>query len=42
MALINAKVSQAIWYGLMGGLTYTALTMYKPKYYFCMANVKHI
>lgn len=42
MALMNAKVSQFIWYGLASGITFWGLTLYKPKYYLCLANVQRI
>jgi predicted transcriptional regulator of viral defense system len=42
MALINARVSEVIAYGFVSALTYVGLTMYKPRYWYCTANVQHI
>lgn len=42
MGLFNAKVSQTIWYGLASGVAFWGLTLYKPKYYYCLANVQRI
>ena len=42
MALINATVSQVISYGMVGVLSYVGLTLYKPRYWLCTAQVQHI
>ena len=42
MALINGRLSEIAWYGVAAGVTYWGLTLYKPKYYFCMARVQRI
>ena len=42
MALINAKLSQTIWYGLATASAFWGMTLYKPKYCICLAETKHI
>ena len=42
MKVINAKISEALWYGLFTGLVFTGLTVYKPKYSYSFANVQRI
>ena len=42
MAIRNAKVSEAIWYGLATGLVFFGLNLYRPKYYYTFAKVEHI
>jgi hypothetical protein len=42
MAIRNAKISEAIWYGLSTGIVFFGLSLYKPKYYYYFANVQHI
>ena len=42
MGLINARVSEVIWYGMTGAITYLGLTMYKPSYSYWTANVHRI
>ena len=42
MNIINAKVTQAVWYGLASTMAFWGLTLYKPNYSVCWANVKRI
>jgi hypothetical protein len=42
MALMNAKISQTIWYGFAAVSGFLVLQAYKPKYPYCFANVKRI
>ena len=42
MGLMNAKISEVIWYGAATAITFWGLTLHKPKYYYCMANVQRL
>jgi len=42
MALINKQVSTVVAYGVVSAFTYVGLTLYKPRYWYCLANVQHI
>lgn len=42
MGIRNARVSEAIWYGLATGIVFFGLSLYRPKYYYYFAKVEHI